>query len=303
MKRASSGAFPPVPSQITIPVYAVTVAQTGETQIPASTPFYYAAISAIWVHFRVDPKVAQALLPPGLEVAVFDGAALASVHFMNALAQYGIGSPGNATTLPSPGGSVFNETEINIVALPSARAAVAPTLTADQFLAGGDQTKLLGNFRVWVACDDAVAVAAGKALYFENKILTSYGFNIPAMNNAGQSEYSWTCFENLTTTEVYSAKVDLAGLAALPANVSEWIDYSFDAEAQRPVASRRNYFGIFSSYDISNAQSAVAIAWGTSTLQMLKDMQALFGTASPIAVQTFASPTVIAEAGPYYADV
>jgi hypothetical protein len=287
---------------ITIPKIQVTSTVIGTTQIPGSTPFYYAAISSIWVHWLVDISILNPYLTPyGLEAADFGGGrGLVNVSFFNALAQYGAGQRGNS------GGSIFNETEINLVAYPSVKAPSVPTLSPTDYLAGADQTKLFGNYRLWVACDDPIAVAAGQQLYFENKFLTQYDYNIPAMNNAGQSQWAFKCWDtNTPQLEIYDATVDLTGLSSTPGNMSEWIDYSFAAPPiGRPVASRRNYFGMYDTFLLgAAAQTAVKLNYGTSSQQMRTDMINIIGNAPAFAVQRYQSPTVIAEARPYYADM
>jgi hypothetical protein len=300
MPKRTVGPFPPLPAKITIPNIKTTSKVIGTTQIPGSTPFYYAAITSLWVHWRVDlavltPYVSRLGLLPGN----FGGKGLVNVNFFNALAQYGSGQPGNS------GGSVFNETEVNIVAYPKSRAASVPTtLTPEEYLAGADQTKVLGNYRLWVACDDPIAVAAGRQLYFENKYLTAYTYDIPAMNNAGVSDYTFACHDpKFVKRIVYKANVDVSGMPSVPGNVSEWIDYSYATSLGVPVASRRNYFGMYATYLLgARAKRAVKIRYGNSKFKMKRDMQAIIGQAPAFAVQTFQSPTVIAEARPYYAD-
>jgi hypothetical protein len=96
-------------------------------------------------------------------------------------------------------------------------ASVPSSYTLREFIAGADQTKRIGVYRVWVACDNAVAVAAGSrsagpgALYLQGD------------REPGRAD-------------------------PVPANPSEWIDLSFDDASKRVVASRRNYFGLVDTF-------------------------------------------------------
>ena len=85
--------------------------------------------------------------------------------------------------------------------------------------------------------------------------------------------------------------------------MSEWIDISYDEQTRRPVASRRNYFGMHDTYFVPSTSKAVALQFGQSKWPMRHDMLRLIGTRRAVAIQHFASPTCIAEATPYYADL
>jgi hypothetical protein len=294
------GPLPSLPAKIKIPTFKVTSTFSGDIEIPSAIPFYYAGIQTVWVYWQVDLPLLQAYLDPlGMSPAHFGGAGLVGINFFNAVALYGAGQPGN------PGVAGFNETELNIMAYPTAVARNVPqNLTVEQFLTDGDQTKRIGAYRVWVACDDAVAVAAGQQLFFENKFLTDYTYDVPALNNPGQSTFTWTCHDPKDVTlAIYQATVNLAGLSPVPGNMSEWIDLSYVTDAKRVAGSRRNYFGMYDTYLLpSSGTNAVSVTTGESTHPMKHDMERLIGTRPAVAVQLFRSPTCIAEARPYWAD-
>jgi hypothetical protein len=307
----SKDPLPKVPPTFKAPKFEVSVKQTGTMEIPGYFPFYYAGIQSLWVYWRVERSVLEGYLnEKGMKPARFsDGGdtGLVNINFFNAAALYGAGQPGN------PGVSGFNETEVNIVGYAAAVEACVPTsYTLEGFVTGADQTKRIGVYRVWVACDNAIAVAAGQQRYFENKFLVAYDYNVPNLNNnPAQAEYEWTCYDateiagqNPPSTFIYKATVNLAGLTPQPGNSSEWIDLSHDDQSKRVVASRRNYLGMYDTYFVSRAPaSPVRIEFGTSKHPMRADMQRLIGKRPAFAVQRFVSPPVIAEASPYYADL
>lgn len=295
-----NGPLPSLPPTIKIPNIQVQTKVVGTLDIPSTLPFYYAGVQSIWLWWQVKLELLDEILGPlGMRAVRLGTAGAVNVNFFNAVALYGQGQPGN------PGAAGFNETELNILACPIAQEKNVPTgMTLAQFLAEGDQTKRMGNYRVWVACDNAVAVAAGQQLFFENKFLTPYTYDVPALNNPGQATYSWTCHDPKDSSlSIYQASVDLRGLTPTPGNMSEWIDLSYVKGVQRVAGSRRNYLGMYDTYALTPATAAaVSVSYGKSTHPMRGDMEKLLGTTPAAAVQTFSSPTAIAEARPYWAD-
>jgi len=300
MAKSHLSPLPPLPPTITIPTFKVTSTPSGDISIPSTLPFYYAAIQTVWIYWQVDLPILEPYLTPlGMTPASFDGVGAVGINFFNAAALYGQGQPGNI------GVGGFNETELTILAFPSNQAANVPRMTLRDFVTQGDQTKRIGAYRVWVACDSAVAVAAGRQLFFENKFLTSYTYNVPSLNNPGQALFTWTCHDPVDAAQsIYTAQVSLSGLNSVPGNMSEWIDLSYVKSAKRVAGSRRNYLGMSDTYFIPAANhNAVSVSMGQSTHRMRTDMQTLIGTRAAAVVQIFQSPTCIAEAQPYWADL
>jgi hypothetical protein len=233
----------------------------------------------------------------------FDGAGLVGINFFNAVALYGVGQPAN------PGAAGFNETEVNILACAANQQKHVPELSVREFLLQGDQTKRIGAYRVWVLCDNTIAIAAGRALFFENKILTAYDYQVPALNNPEQSAWSWTCYEGQDKSkEIYDAKVSLSGLTPTPGNMSEWIDLSWVDASKRVAASRRTYFGMMDTYFVPRANRSavqVTVPWkdAAPTGTPRHDLHELIAGHPAVAVQVFRSPPCIAEARPYWADL
>jgi len=145
----------------------------------------------------------------------------------------------------------------------------------------------------------------------ENKFLVAYDYDVPGPNNARgpgkQFLYEWTCHDTEATSRViYGAELELNGLSCVPGNMSEVIDLSFDKTSRRPVGSRRNYLGLFDTYQASiqpAVSSSVRLKYGRSEHPMRQDMEKLIGTSKPVAIQMYKSPTCIAEAAGYYADL
>ena len=301
---ANAGPLPAFPKETEIPVFKTTTKQLPDIPIPSALSFYYAGISSIWLWYRAPLDVLRAYVEP-LGMTPYDfggGQGAVNINFFNAVCFYGSGQPGNQ------GLGGFNETEINVMAYATKVAANVPGgISLDDYLISGDPTKRIGNYRVWVACDDAVAVACGIQVFMENKFLVGYDYNVPGPNNARPDKdrftYDWTCFDT-GGAEIYKVKLKLDGLSCVPGNMSEVIDLSFDKASRRPVGSRRNYLGLFDTYSKQSAvSSSVKLTYGTSENAMRHDIEKLIGTSSPVAIQMYKSPTCIAEAAGYYADL
>jgi hypothetical protein len=300
MDGAGRDPIVPLPKTVTIPTFTTTSRQTGTAAIPPTLPFYYAGIQSIWLYWEADlALLARYLRPKKMAPVSFDGTGLVAMNFFNAVALYGQGQPGN------PGAAGFNETEINIVACARDQAERVPALSVRDFLLEGDQTKRVGAYRVWVLCDNPIAIACGRQLFSENKILTPYTYDVPALNNPGQSRFTWTCHDGDDATKsIYSAEVSLTGITPVPGNMAEWVDLSWVTEYERVAASRRNYFGMCDTYFVPQAnRNAVVVTPGDSASAPRHDVHELIGDRPAVAVQLFRSPTCIAEARPYWADL
>jgi len=304
----TSGPLPAFPKKTLIPVFQTTTKKLKDIPVDSALSFYYAGISAIWLWYRAPMDTLRAYLEP-LGMTPYDfgnGQGAVNINFFNAVCFYGNGQPGNQ------GLGGFSETEINVMAYATKVAANVPTgISLDQYLISGDPTKRIGNYRVWVACDDPVAVACGIQVFFENKFLVAYDYDVPGPNYARepgkQFTYDWKCHDTEATSRViYEAVLELDGLSCVPGNVSEVIDLSYDKTSRRPVGSRRNYLGLFDTYQASiqpAVSKAVQLKYGRSDHPMRHDMEKLIGKSEPVAIQMYKSPTCIAEAAGYYADL
>ena len=300
---ANAGPLPAFPKETEIPVFKTTQARLPDQKIPSALSFYYAGISAIWLWYRAPMDILRAYVEP-LGMTPYDfggGQGAVNINFFNAVCFYGQGQPGNQ------GLGGFSETEINVMAYATKVAANVPSgLSLEQYLISGDPTKRIGNYRVWVACDDPVAVACGIQVFMENKFLVGYDYDIPGANNSrsgpDQFTYNWACVDT-TGAEIYKAQLKLDGLSCVPGNMSEVIDLSYDKTSRRPVGSRRNYLGLFDTYLQPAVSSSVQLKYGKSENPMRHDMENVIGTSKPVAIQMYKSPTCIAEAAGYYADL
>lgn len=326
-------------------------------------PFWYGTYSGLWIYYRIDWALAQQMLAKFTQgsggEATFtaysftdqsykNGAepfALVVLNFMAYGAQSGSNDPRAYQELltpltyplnmndPPPGFGVesASETELSIIAYPTARAAQRPQegFTAEDFIAGNDHTKTLGPFRLFVPCDDRVAVFWGTLLFGENKFMTwPFVYTIPSPNNLTdpggmvpatgwdftipgsieEPKHSYDPVTRVCSPSILQVSIDVSGLEARLGNASEILDYSMwtdETGERRPIGSRRNMFGAFSTCLLTgqSPQPKYSYALGNSSHAMVGVLRELLGASpSPWAVQVFQTPPVIAESGTFYAD-
>jgi hypothetical protein len=264
-------------------------------------PFWYGSLQSFWLYYHVDPEAVAARLPSlpgneGLEVALFDVGgeqrALASLDFQ---AYTGHG--------PSYLEYVL-EVEFNVYAFPRARVPEAPALTWQEFLAGQDQTKTVGGYRLHVPCDNSNAVNAGIGLYGEPKYLAAFSYAMPTLNDPSVVTWDYSVFQyagkDAQGPLVYSINADLQGLTALPGNPSPLVEYGVVEHGgrHRVICNQWNFYGPFTTYDLA-AEGATRVSLGYGPAPdpegFARDLQALVGSEPPLAAQTFTSAPVASE--------
>ena len=250
--------FPPLPAGFTL-------------------PFYYASVSAIWVYYAIDPRTAAPFLEnSGLEPALFDGRAVALLNFQRYTAHL------------APVLSTVNEAQFNIMAYPAVRAAQTPAISLADFLAGGEQTKLIGAFRLWVPADNPNAVGGGKELFYEPTFLTTFTYKVPDLNDPAQQSWDVTCNDPNDSREfIFALHADVAPLALTASAMSPVTQYTLDPR-RRLFSYAWNLNSVFQSAIVD--EGGPTIRFGGSAHPMRADMQRLLDGASAAGVQIFDSP-------------
>lgn len=244
-----------------------------------SLPFYYSSVNAIWVYYKVSPeKVAPYLKDIALEPALFEGQALVLLHFQR------------YTGFLSGGLSVVNEVQFNIIAFPTARKAQAPTISFADFLAGGEQTKTLGAYRLYVPADNPFAVSAGNELFYEPTFLTTFTYTVPNINDASQKKWVVTCNDpdaaNKQTIFTLDIDANPPGLAL--SAMSPIMQYTRNPQG-KVLAYSWNVFGVFQSALLKRGPR---LAFGQSSHPLRAAMQGLLDGIPAAGIQTFETPPV-----------
>lgn len=266
-------------------------------------PFWYGSLQSFWLYYRADPEAVAARLPHGLEVAMFDFAgehgALVSLDFQ-------------AYTGHGPSYLEYvHEVEFNVYAYPRARVPEVPALTWQEFLAGQDQTKSIGGFRIHVPCDNPNAIKAGQELYGEPKYLAGFTYTTPTLNDPTVVTWDYSVFQYESATEngplVFSIDADLQGIAPLPQNPSPLVEYGTREHGGRThvVGNHWNFYGPFLTYPLHGAGAGrVSLGLGPAPdpQGLMRDLRELIGEHTPVAAQTFTSAPVSSECRPFYTE-
>ena len=272
----------------------------GMPPIPAGfqMPFYYASLVNCAMYFPVEPGVLKPYLKgKPVKPALFDDQGLVYFNYQLYTAHF----PGFM--------SLVTEIELNIVSYPVAVESHVPALSLREFISGEDQTKLYGNLRVRVPCDNPQAIKAGVELFGEPKFQTTFNAALPSLNDPTVKSWQFICNDPAATdlskddgSYIFKANADLLGLDAVAGNVSPTTEYGI--VDGRLIGARWNILEPHRTYFLDSKQSKrVKVSYGTSQHQMKKDMQALLGKAPCAAVQTFASKPCAIQSRAYYADI
>ncbi|MCY1284223.1 hypothetical protein D9M69_144220 [compost metagenome] len=278
---------------------------------PFTMPFYYASLGNCDVYYLVDmARVAPFLQDTGLTPASFGGKALVAYNYQIYPGMFSAGRDVPPDKWPLSGGDFTQELELNIIVYPTHLAALVAQVDLRQFLLGDEQSKTIGNHRVFVPCDSDIAIAAGETLFGEPKFKTSFRANIPSFNpvRASSAEYqpAWVHAWGFrvddpqsNTQSIFTCFVDLDGLLPQPANPSPITEYGH--YQNRMIGCRWNILQPMSVFFLDGADTArVRLELGDSSHPMRAAMQTLIGNAPACAVRTFLSAPAAIQSRAYY---
>lgn len=263
-------------------------------------PFYYASLYNCAMYFAAEPRVVAPYLEgKPLRPALFGGKCLVYFNYQLYTAQF------------PQFMSVVGEIELNIVSYPEVAEGRTPTLSAREFITGEDQTKLYGNLRVHVPCDNPNAIKAGIELFGEPKFQTTFDVSLPSWNDPTALTWKFTCNDpkakppkpgGAPQPTIFTADADLRNLTPEPGNVSPTTEYGIlDG---RLICCRWNILEPHDTYFLDARQAKrVSVTYGESKHPMRGDMQTLVGERPCVAVQTFASRPAAIQSRAFYADL
>jgi len=251
-------------------------------------PFYYSSLTNCEVLYLVDPtRVAPYLEGTGLESASFGGKACVGCNYQLYTGQF---QNGVGTT---------QEIELNILAYPKSESAIVAEVSFREFLAGDEQSKIIGNHRVWVPCDADTAIEAGKKLFGEPKFKTSFSVALPSLNDPKVKIWQFTCNDPEGKGTIFTCSADLRDLDAFASNPSPITEYG--VHDGKLIGCRWNILQPFQTYHLSNVQrERVKLSYGESEHPMRRDMARLIGDALAVAIRTYQSPPVAIQSRAYY---
>ncbi len=270
-----------------------TTSQNSLPPIPKGfgLPFYYATLFNIEVAFLVDRKrVLPYLENTGLIAADFEGKAIVSFNFQNYNGQFPNGS------------SNTQEIELNIVVYPESQKDNVAMVSAQDYLKGEEQTKLMGHKRVWVPCDSDIAIKAGIELFGEPKFKTSFTTSLPSLNAPDVNTWTVTCNDPKNAKQsIFTCVADVSKLTPVVAAFSPITEYGkFN---NKLIGCRWNILQPTNLYFFNKAESTkrVKLTYGASSHPMKKDMEKLIGNTPAFAVRTSMSAPAAIQTRAYYA--
>jgi len=240
-----------------------------------SLPFYYASVHAIWVYYKVGPKkLVPYLQDIALEPALFDGQGLVLLHFQR------------YTGFISSALSVVNEVQFNIITYPKALEKQAPAISFIDFLAGGEQTKTLGAYRLYVPADNPFAATAGKELFNEPTFVTTFTYAVPDINDP----WVVTCNDpdKMNNETIFTLDIDANPPNLALSAMSPIMQYTRDPKGH-VFAYSWNVFGAFASAILEDGPK---LTFGQSKHSMRAAMQGLLDGVPAVGIQTFETPPV-----------
>jgi hypothetical protein len=282
-------------------------------------PFYYGTFVNIGVDYLVDPAGARALLRTAptkdqLSAAVFGDRACLSFNYQMYYGQF------------AHGGGVTQETELNVVAFPTDEAHRTPRLTYEEYATGHDQTRLLGNCRMHVACDSAPAIAAGVELFNEPKEKADFDVTLPVpngtpVNRGTDHDPKW----EVVWYDTWSVACGRRQADRPLAPGQTWFTFTADLRAAEPravsqapiteygsrkagdqfraLAAPLNVFSPYQWYDLRQLSGKVKLALGGAegTSRTIRDFLHLVKGVQPAGAWVYQSAPVAAQNRPYWA--
>ncbi|MCX4240389.1 hypothetical protein [Paraliomyxa miuraensis] len=255
-------------------------------------PFYYASLVNLGVYYEVDPAVvAPYLQGTGLVAAVFEGKACVTFNYQLYTGHYDFGA------------GVTSEIELNIVAYPENRADLVAQVDFRGYISGQDQSKQLGNHRVWVPCDNDAAIAAGMQLFGEPKFKTSFTVGLPVLNSPSVRTWSVRCNDPEDPEDakvfIFEVGVDTKDLDPHPVVMSPITEYG--KHDGKLIGCRWNLLGPVTNYYLTRASAGrVTLGYGDSTHPMVRDMKTLIGDTPASAIRTYLSAPSAIQARAYF---
>lgn len=248
-------------------------------------PFHYASLSCFRVYLRAERARLEGLLA-GTETTAADlaGDAVYALDFQRYTAHL---DGFLATTL---------EVELCALVTPAARAAQTPRLSLAEFLAGADETRTLGYYRLHVPCDNAFAVKAGIALFGERKYEAAFEHSVPSANAAPGRVWRYTC-KTPEGEALYALHADLAGVDGALADRASIVRYS--TLEGRLVGSRWEQSGDLHTLVGGDLARRVQVTPGEGDHALSRDLRTL-GARDVVAVQTFSSRPAAIEGRGFY---
>ncbi|SED21432.1 hypothetical protein SAMN04489727_6919 [Amycolatopsis tolypomycina] len=257
-----------------------------------ASPFFYGSITAMTIAYAADVAQVEAELPgDALVPAEFDGQACVTVGYQSYLAMF------------SDASVVVTEIDLGVLAIPAVKRREVPRVAFADYARGAEQTKLFGTFPLQVACDNELAISAGKRLFGEPKFHTSMQASVPSMNNPEVGTWQLRCMhpaDGAAEREcIFSVAFDPSVAAAVKSSISPMTTYGI-ADGSL-IASRWAIFQESAFFDLRRCADAdrAQVRYGSAGHSMGESMEKLIGDRPASGVWIHQSPPAAARYRPY----
>ncbi len=281
-------------------------------------PFSYASLQSFWLYYLVEVDLVSSVLPD-----TPPGAGLRAARFRDVDDEYAMVSL-DLQRYTGHGDAFLEhveEVEFNVYAYPEAKDGRVPLLSWQDFLRGNDQTKSIGGYRIHVPCSNPQAVEAGRGFFGEPKFVAFFDYTVPSPNSAPSSVWKYGVYDiiappaalqneypmadlNKQGDLIFQVEADLTGVETFEVNASPIIEYGVNPyQSNRMVANWWSFYDTFTTSFLTPEQGAnVTLSLGEhdDAHGVRADLMKLVANRVPVAAQTYESPIVSAEDGPWF---
>ncbi len=242
--------------------------------------FYYASQCSLWAFFKVRKDHVYSQLGSELDSLGFEPTTFKDeedycycvLNPMFYTAFFGQ----QKTKTGFLGVAGVSEIEFNLLVHPVSRSKHVPDLSLKEFLAGWEQHKVVGQYRIAVICNHIGAVYAGRQKYGEHKFVGDIDYSLNTYNNNSLEGANFgidICVYPQDMAENEEAKIlhlniSLDGLLPFHCDQCPMVVYGAlppeksDATEQKPIGSIRNHLGLFKGY-MATGNEQFSLSLGT----------------------------------------
>ncbi|TKC19106.1 hypothetical protein [Robertmurraya kyonggiensis] len=254
-----------------------------------SKHFYYSGLNYIEVGYLVSKdQLGHYFDNTNLIPYLFNGKACITINYQQYFSNF---QNGHGET---------QEIEIGVYCIPRLYKEKVPTLDLKDFLMGEDQTKLIGIYRIFVPCDDELAIDAGINKFGEPKFLANFKSSMPSYNDLLVRDWKISCneFEDHRTM-IFSLEINLEGLPRTISNISPITYYGYrDGEL---IGSRWNIHQPLDTFFIpENCENKVNLMFGSTTNNMGIEIKKILNGIEPFYIREHINKPVAIQSRPFF---
>jgi hypothetical protein len=276
-------------------------------------PFYYSSLLSVDVFYLIPIEKAKSYLRnASLKVADFAGNAVIGCNFQLFSGQFSSGIDNSVKNWIDYGVGITQGVELYVVVHTKNSSDSTPVfLSFEQFILGEEQSKILGNYMIFMPCDGKIAIKAGEVLFGEPKVKTTFKTNFSGENFIHNNIFYQPCSNKRWGFQVndpvdkdefiFRYQVDLSNFDHLLSNQSPTTEYGIFND--KLIACRCNMLQPMKVYFLDKYEAdRVKLIFGNSLHEMKLAMADLIGSLPSVAVRTFFKPSVAVKSEYFFVD-